>query len=213
MTRVANPRDSGPHSVLSLDAEQTIRLLMLTAAQHARQEAVLAVAPRPRGRLRTLPTSSASHQARTQSTLLRLVSIVEAHVVSQLVQRIEPHVPKPRTKFLNDIYLSAEDRAIGSWPGLIEAYKQWLDVKLASCDDWQCILAMTDARNAVAHGVGELSRRQARKDIRQLTALFSVIDVKINGMRLEVSDSAIRSVAAAARRFVMWLDMQLLDHN
>ena len=88
-------------------------------------------------------------------------AIVEAHVVSQLVQRIEPHVPNPRSKFLNDIYLSAEDRAIGSWSGLIEAYKQWLDVKLASYDDWKCILAMTDARNAVAHGVGELSRRQS----------------------------------------------------
>lgn len=199
--------------VVSPDAEQAIRLLMLTAAQHARQEALLAVVPRPRGRLRVLPTSSASHQARTQSTLLRLVSIVEAHVASQLVQRLEPDVPTPRTAFLNDIYLNAEDRAIGSLPAMAAAYKQWLSVQFSNCTDWRSIEAMNTVRNAIAHGVGELTRRQARRNLSELISLFAVIGVKIDGTRLQVSDSAIRSAASAGRRFVIWLDEQLSSRH
>jgi hypothetical protein len=182
---------------------------MLTAAQHARQEAMLAAVPRPRGRLRTLPTSSASRQARTQSTLLRMVSIVEAHVASQLVQHIEPDLPIPGTAFLNGIYLSAEDRAIGSWPAMADGYRQWLGVRFTSYTDWQSILAMNTVRNAIAHGAGELTRRQARRNLSELASLFALIGVKIDGTRLQVSDSAIRSAADAGRRFVIWLDIQL----
>lgn len=200
-------------TVVSADAEQTIRLLMLTAAQHARQEALLAAVPRPRGRLRTLPTSSASHQARTQSTLLRLVSIVEAHVASQLVQRIEPDVPIPRTAFLDEIYLSAEDRAIGSWSAMTDGYRQWLGVRFTSYTDWQSILAMNTVRNAIAHGVGELTRRQARRNLSELGSLFASVGVKIDGTRLQVSDSAIRSAADVGRRFVIWLDIQLSSRD
>jgi len=196
-------------SVVSLDAEATIRLLMLTAAQHSHQEALLAAAPQPRGRLRTLPTSSVSHQARTQSTLLRLTSIVEAHVVHQLVQRIEPHFPMPRTVIIEDIYLDAEDRAISSWPAMVTAYKKWLGINLRSCPNWESIQAMIDARNAVAHGVGELTRRQARKDLVQLRRLFSRIDINIDGTLLEISDKAVGSTSLAGRHFIVWLDNQL----
>ena len=196
-------------SVVSRDAEITIRLLMLTAAQHFHQEALLAATPQPRGRLRTLPTSSASHQARSQSTLLRLTSITEAHVAGQLVQRVEPHFPTPRTAIIDDIYVDAEDKAIGSWPAMIGAYKRWFGINLKSYDNWNSIQAMLDARNAVAHGVGELTRRQARKDLTQLGRLLAEIDISVDGTRLEVPDEAIRSASSAARRFVVWLDDQL----
>ena len=195
--------------VLSLDAEAAIRLLMLTAAQHSHQEALLAAAPQPRGRLRALPTSSVSHQARTQSALLRLTSIVESHVVNQLVQRVEPHFPIPRTVIVDDIYLDAEDKAISSWPAMATAYKKWLGINLKSCPHWESIQAMLDARNAVAHGVGELTRRQARKDLAQLRRLFSRIDINIDGTLLKISDKAISSASLAGRHFIEWLDNEL----
>lgn len=195
--------------VVSTDAEGTIRLLMLTVAQHARQEAVLVMAQQPRGRLRTLPTSSVSHQTRTQSTLLRITSIIEAHVVRQLVQHVEPHIPAQRTAVLDDIYARAEDNAIGSWPGMIDAYKRWLGIRLTSYSDWKSIQAMIDARNAIVHGLGELTRRQARKDLKQLTKLLSAINVQVKGTRVEVSEESLRCAAVEGRSFVIWLDVQL----
>lgn len=200
-------------AVTSIAAEQTVRQLMLTTAQHVRQEALLAAAPRRHGRLRSLPTSSASHQARTQSTFMRLVSIIEAHIAGQLVERIEKHVPTPRTPVLDDIYVSAEDKAIGSWSTMSESYKRWLGIRFNASSDWTSILTMTDIRNAIAHGLGELTRRQARKDLKQLTRAFSSVGVKVHGTSLRVSEDAIRNAAATGGRFVVWLDEQLRAYD
>ena len=206
---MAQAKVSSVQPVLSIDAEQASRLLMSTLAQYVRQEALLAAAPRPRGRLRALPTSSASRQIRAQSALMRLVSIVESHTVRELVNRIEPHIPEPRSPILQDIYVSAEDRAIASWPNMIEAYKRWLGVRVGKWEEWNKMEAILDARNAVAHGVGELTRRQARKNQVTLVASLELIGIAINGTRLEFSDSGIREVANVGRRFVGWLDQQL----
>lgn len=198
--------------VLSIDAEQTSRLLMSTLAQYIRQEALLAAAPRPRGRLSVLPTSSASRQIRAQSALMRFASIVEAHTVQELVKHVQPHIPNPMSSILQDIYINAEDRAITSWPNMIEAYRQWFDVRINKWDEWKKMDAIQDARNAVAHGVGELTRRQARKNPAALVSSLKLIGVAvINGARLEFSDSGIREVANVSRRFVGWLDHQLVQ--
>jgi hypothetical protein len=206
---MARAKTSSVQHVLSVDAEQTSRLLMSTLAQYVRQEALLAAAPRPRGRLRALPTSSASHQVRAQSAFMRLASIVEAHTVRELVKRIEPHAPEPRSAILQDIYTSAEDRAIASWPSMIEAYKRWLGIRVVKWDEWNKLDAILDARNAIAHGVGELTRRQVRKDQATLLVSLNLIGIAVSGSRLEFSDSGIREVANVGRRFVGWLDRQL----
>jgi hypothetical protein len=186
---------------------------MQASAQHARQEALLTTARRTRGRLRSLPTSSASHQTRTQSTLIRLVSILEAHVTNQLVKRLEPHAPPPRSPVLDDIYITAEDKAIGSWPAIINAYQAWFGVKPKSCADWNKIQAMLDARNAIAHGMGELTRRQTRKDLKPLISSFSLIGINVIGTRLDVSEVAIRKAAFAAKSFVGCLDALLSTYD
>jgi hypothetical protein len=206
---MAGAKMSSVRPMLSAGAEQTNRLLMSTLAQYIRQEALWTSYPRPRGRLSVLPTSSASRQIRAQSSLMRLASIVEAHTVHELVKYLEPQVPKPMSSVLEDIYASAEDRAIGSWPSIIDAYKRWPSVKIDKWDEWKKMIAIQDARNAIAHGVGELTRRQARKNQATLTASLKLIGIAVNGIQLEFSDSAIREVANVSRRFVSWLDDQM----
>jgi hypothetical protein len=197
-------------SVVSIEAEQTNRLLMSTVAQYRRQETLLAQAPKPRGRLRVLPTSSNSRQARAQSTLLRLVSIAEAHTVSELVKRVEPHAPSPRTAILDDIYTSAEDRAISSWPSTADSYKRWLGINVRKYPDWKKMEAAFDARNAIAHGVGQHTRRQSRKEQTTLEASLLSINISVRGARLDLSDAAIKEVANVCRGFVSWLDQELI---
>jgi hypothetical protein len=182
---------------------------MSTVAQYRRQESLLAAASMPRGRLKVLPTSSSSRQARAQSTLLRLVSIAEAHAVNELVMRVEPHAPAPRTPILEDIYTAAEDRAISSWPSTADSYKRWLGINLRKCPEWKKMEAAFDARNAIAHGLGQLTRRQSRKDQAALEASLKLINVAIRGVRLDVSDATIKEVANVFRHFVAWLDQEL----
>jgi hypothetical protein len=195
--------------IISIEAEQAARLIMSTAAQHRRLESLLAATSMPRGRLRVLPTSSSSRQVRAQATLLRLVSITEAHIVGELVKRIEPHAPPPRTSILDDIYNAAEDQAISSWPKIAESYKRWIHINLNKYPDWKKIEAALDARNAIAHGVGQLTRRQSRKNQSELEASLKSININVRGARLDISEIAIKEMAAVCRRFIIWLDQQL----
>jgi len=202
--------------VLSLDAERSVRLLMTTLAQHRRQEAVLATSRRPwRGRLRMLTTSAASAQVRRQATLVRLTSIVEAHVAEQLVQRFEPHAPPPREAILDDVYVRAEDNAIGSWPKMTDHYGRWFGIRMnqRTCPSWRRIEALTNARNAVAHGLGELTRRMARRDQEQLRRDFATLDIEMVGGAIVLSERTLRSAAAAGREFVGWLDEALTQYD
>lgn len=198
--------------VPSVAAEQSVRLLMATLAQHRRQEAALApTSPLRLGRLRTLPTSSGSAQVRRQATMMRLMSIVEAFVADRLVERFEPHVPPPRTLILEDVYVRAEDNAIGSWPKMTEHYGRWFNIKFnaTACPAWQRIDAMTNARNAVAHGLGELTRRMARKGTHQLQRDFATLGISVSGNAVAISERALRECALTGREFIEWLDEKL----
>lgn len=202
--------------VLTLDAEQSIRTVMTTLAQHRRQEAVIGASRRPwRGRLRALTTSAGSVQIRRQATLVRIMSIVEAYVADQLVQRFEPHAPPPRPAILDDVYVRAEDGAIGTWPKMIEHYGRWFEIKLTrgKCPAWRQVEAMTNARNAVAHGLGELTRRMARKGTRELELDFATIGLKLAGNSVVISEDSLRLAAAAARNFIEWLDEELVRYD
>lgn len=200
-------------AVPSSVAEGTVRLLMTTLAQHRRQEAVLSESPRAIGRLHALPTSSASSEVRRQAALFRLVSIVEAFVAGGLVERLEPHAPPPRTPILEDVYSRAEDGAISSWPKMREHYKQWFQIGMVQCPVWRKVEAMTNARNVIAHGVGELTRRMARRDPANLRRDLATIDVSISGSSLRVPESAVSASAFAGRDFVVWLDSALLQYD
>lgn len=191
-------------------AEESIRLVMTTLAQHRRQEAVLATSRRPwHGRLRVLTTSAGSVQIRRQASLVRITSIIEAHVADQLVQRFELHAPPPRKAILDDVYVRAEDNAIGSWPKMTEHYSRWFSIRMRTCPSWRRIEALTNARNAVAHGLGELTRRMARKDKTQLRRDFATLDISMAGSAIVLSEMSLRSAAAAGREFIQWLDEEL----
>jgi hypothetical protein len=193
-------------------AERSVRTVMATLAQHRRQEAVLATSLRPwHGRLRALTASTGSNQIRRQATLLRIMSIVEAFVADQLVQRFEPHVPPPRPAILEDVYVRTEDGAIGTWPKMIEHYGRWFDIKLSrgNCPSWRRVEAMTNARNAIAHGLGELTRRMARKGTRELELDFATLGLTLSGNSVLISEDSLRRAAETAREFINWLDLEL----
>jgi hypothetical protein len=212
MTPVA-PTVLAPPTVSALTTESAIRLVMLSVAQHRRFESLISASPRATGRLKTLPSSTASHQTRAQSTLLRVVSVLEAHVAQELVRRVEADVPAPRSPILEDIYIAAEDKAIGSWPAIVDCYKRWLQISLRTCVGWTAIQALVDARNAIAHGLGELTRRQARKNLPQLIRSLRAADILVTGARIEVSEASLLSAAHTVRAFLNSLDGDLAAYD
>lgn len=191
-----------------------MRSLMTTFAQHVRQEAVLSLAPTARGRIHGASDRIAPEQIRAQATLVRIVSIVETFVSGQLVLRLEAHAPAPRAKLLEAVFVTVEDQAISTWPNLIQHYDKWLGIKFSSLTPtWSRLHTLTNARNAVAHGLGELTRRQARKNKAQLEADLKQVGIHVSGGRLFVSTPALRAAVAVSRDFVSWLDEKLEVHD
>jgi hypothetical protein len=150
---------------------------------------------------------------RGQATLFRIISIVEAYAVQELVVRFEPHAPSPRSGILDDVYVAAEDRAIGSWPGLRDHYRRWFDIRFTTFPSARRVQAMIDARHAIAHGVGELTRRQARKNQDQLVRELRTIGVGVVGQRIQVSKDSVSRCVQVAITFVLWLDEALSAYD
>jgi hypothetical protein len=197
--------------VESLEAETAIRDLRTTMAQHRRQEAMLRAAPRAVGRLRRRPLGGTSADVRCQGTLLRLSSIVEAFTARSLVRRLEHHAPPPRTTVLDDIYNRAEDNATGSWPRMTEHYARWFKIKISrkSCPCWQRIEAMTHARNAVAHGLGEITPRLAKMGSTKLAEELATVDVGTTATSVVITERSLQACESAGAEFIAWLDGEL----
>jgi hypothetical protein len=147
--------------------------------------------------------------------MFRIVSIVEAFMATQLVERFEPHAPPPRTPILEDVYTREEDAAISSWPKMLEHYHRWFDIKISqrTCPSWRRIDAMTSVRNAIAHGLGSLTRRMARKDVAQLTRDFATVGVTIDASSLHIPSSALHKSTRTARDFIEWVDAALAAYD
>ncbi len=191
--------------VLSAEAEDATALLRSTVAQHVGLERTLLGAGFPvrRGRLTVI---SAAEQRR-QATLTRLISITEAFLARRLVDRAEARVLPAADSIREAVWTKAEEQATGSWPNLAAHYAKWLSVPLAKNGDFKRVLVHVDARNAVAHGVGELTRRQRRQG-RSLTDALSAEGYVLVGGRVDISESVIRTACLLTARVVSFVDQK-----
>jgi len=72
---------------------------------------------------------------------------------------------------------------------------------------------MNDLRNAIAHGLGNLTPRLARRDRSTLAADLATIDVVVTANRMVVSEEAVEACGNASREFVEWLALELQDYD
>jgi hypothetical protein len=91
-------------------------------------------------------------------------------------------------------------------------YKKWLSIAFSGTV-WEAFDAMINIRNCIAHGVGELTRRQARKNQHQLVAAFTQVGVEVRGTQAVFRPDALRICAAASTAFITWLDVELANYD
>jgi hypothetical protein len=200
--------------VPSIRAERRVALIMATAAQYRRLEAVIGPSSRLAGRIRR--TVVPAEQVRAQAALFRVTSIIEAFAVEEIVLRVEPNFPAPRNVVVESVYVDAENKALATWSSIQEHYKQWLQITFSQSDGrWNNVKSLVEARNAIAHGVGELTRRQSRSrslanTVRDLGVLG--ISVGANGS-LYIAADAVGRASRIAREFIHWLDDQLQKYD
>jgi hypothetical protein len=132
--------------VPSAEAEAASALLFRTLGAH--RAAVAALKPRPLTRLRT-SSDGDPDQDRCQATLVRLLSITEAFASDMLSREVDRAVASARSATATKVADEAVIRGTSNWPDQMKSYKDWLCVEA----DWKAVEQLTEARNAVAHGL------------------------------------------------------------
>jgi hypothetical protein len=138
--------------------------------------------------------------------LPHIVAIAEEFSRTLLIAKTEVQVPQD-ARVLKKLWAKAENQAEGRWEEHLNAWKDWHEVSLQSDPLYTNLKPFIEARNAIMHGLGELTRRQRRGN--QLAALkgeLRAAGIEVVGVRLIVSNRSVIRCAHACRAFVDGLD-------
>lgn len=114
-------------AVVSPHCDRSIRLLMVTVALHRRGEVALSTGSPIRGRLKVLAPGSVNSRVRRENVLVRSLSIMESYVHAELVSRLAPLAPEPRSALVTALYEQFEERGIMSWNETANYFKKHVD--------------------------------------------------------------------------------------
>lgn len=201
--RTGSDHARGPSTLTASEiterAEASCALLVATLAAHRGT-----VARQPtRSRTRRLaPPAEDRAQIQCQATLVRLLSITEAFCVDRLLDQVELAVAPDRHPSAAGAWDDAAIGATRSWNNQKRAYKQWLGVG----PSWTPIEHLAHARNAVAHGLGALTRQQLR-DVDSVIAKLKLVGIPVQSERVVLSDSSLATAAMICREFIRELDL------
>ncbi|BEL04983.1 hypothetical protein Q0Z83_031740 [Actinoplanes sichuanensis] len=182
----------------SAEAEAASALLFRTLGAH--RAAIAALKPAHRPRLRTSPGDDPV-QNRCQATLIRLLSITEAFTADLLAREADRAVALSQNTAAARIAEDAVIRATSGWLDQEKAYKDWLGVR----EDWNAVVRLAEARNAVAHGLGKLTKRQLRTEQRVKDRLQAA-GISLNNGRIVLSDTNLAAATSACRDFIERVD-------
>jgi len=186
-------------SVVGIEAENASALLFQTLGAH--RTAVAALRPRPRGRLAAGGPGEAT-QIQCQSSLVRLLSITESFAAQLLLGEVDKAAARAKSASINSMWEDAAVKATNTWKEQKTAYKNWLGVD----PDWKVVERLAEARNAVAHGLGTLTRRQMRNE-QSVRHKLKDAGISLVGIRIVLSDAALASAAAGCRDLIHRVDL------
>jgi hypothetical protein len=141
-------------------------------------------------------------QDRCQATLMRLLSITEAFSADLLSREVNTAVAHGQSVTAMKIADEALIRGTNGWQDQKKSYKDWLGVEV----DWKAVERLSEARNAVAHGLGKLTRRQMRNE-QSVKGKLRVAGITVEDSGIVLSDESLASAGSACRDFIERLDL------
>lgn len=184
--------------------EEALKLLHSTHADFGRLPA-----SGGRGRLRSSGAGVLGGydfvQVRAQSEYLRLVSIVEAFIDSTAGELFEV-----KTRGLDTLVALMTavvvEQASNSWEERKNAFNRYHGVVLGNCAKYSDIDAAVVVRNAIAHGLGGLTRRQRNgKDQGKVASM----GVALHGHHLIIDQAALNRCVRSCAAFIADVDSRI----
>ena len=185
--------------VVTAEAEAATALLFRTLAAH---RATVANLPRQDIGRRLAQPDEDREQIQCQATLVRLLSITEAFCAERLLQQVEKVISPSRHHMVSTVWNGAAVAATRGWEDQRRSYKEWLGVQA----DWKVVERLAEARNAVAHGLGTLTRKQRRNE-ESVRAKLRAAGIQLEKGRIVLSDASLAAAAAACRAFIEEVDL------
>lgn len=152
-----------------------------------------------------VPRGSGQHQL-VSTTVVHLISIIEAFVRDTLMARAEVEIDADH-RMQAALWKKASPEADGGWDRQADAFKQWLGIPMKNEQSYKDVRAFVEARNAIVHGLGELTKKQLGQDdgVEVRRALASV-GIAVNTRRLALPPTTPQRVARSSLTLVEWLD-------
>ncbi|GLX11169.1 hypothetical protein [Microbispora sp. NBRC 16548] len=172
----------------SLAAEQAVTDLRLILAEHKRSQAPITLRP---GRI---PLAGGDPERRRRElTLAALVAVVE-HFSLHLLIKTTPVV---------------NESSVASWPKQEKAWKDHHNVDLRQdTAEYSVVRGFIEARNAVLHGLGELTKMQQQPNkLPHVLQDLKKARIELDGIRLVVTKRDLDRCSEHSRRFVSQLDL------
>jgi len=139
----------------------------------------------------------------SQDAILRIVAIGEDFSIARLVERMDQILPQdPTVLKLWDAELA---RSGDAWEKRSELWKQYLAVDIGEFPGRDPLRGFIAARNAIAHGLGSLTRKQLQKKQRIVGSL-NAAGIEVHGEAIVVNASHVEECARVVKSFIQWLD-------
>jgi hypothetical protein len=138
-----------------------------------------------------------------------LVAVAEDFVRSALVDRTEKTLPTSPPLVMT-IWNQLEQDVERTWAAQERAWQDWYGVIWSKTPEYLHLEGYIEARNAIVHGLGRLTKRQTRTlgaETRTVNRLKQS-DIRLDADRLIADDETVHGCAKAAVGFIGWLDRQ-----
>ena len=140
----------------------------------------------------------------SHDAILRLVAIAEDFSFGRLADKTEHLLP---VHHLVDLLWDSElDRSGDTWHGRLGLWQRLYGVNVRDTfPSYSALAGFIEARNAITHGLGELTRRQrgARERTRQR---LRQAGVGVQHDAVVVLEEQVEFCAQVVREFIVWLD-------
>ena len=138
-----------------------------------------------------------------QSTILALVSIAEEFCVSRLVELTEER--SPRDPIVELLWATELERSADTWPQRDALLVRYFGIAAKDFPGHAALLGFVDARNAIAHGLGKLTRKQVQKRPK-ISAHLAQAGISLARDVLLLEQGNVERCAAVMKDYVRWLD-------
>lgn len=113
----------------------------------------------------------------------------------------------PAGPFHASLWGYGQEDAERTWESMRRCWKEWHGVDFSTFASNERLLALGDARNAIVHGLGRLTRKQRRADGgRKVIARLGKVGVQVTGDELSLEPATVAVSRSVVIELIEWLD-------